>query len=359
MNRQLLFRRNPRVRQAHIRHVVEKKIAQRAPFLSVTPKTDDVGDSRDCLKQAIARLSEGRENTAKINFDLAEKIAGRDNEDFLFGLQFPLDFEGHVKFVELQNRIGFGGEATVYRAVCDRKTLAVKLSNIGTSERINREARALRRIDSENVVRLLGYGTLFGRTALGLELMDGHELQTKLDEIQSGDAAFVMQKLCKALIDTHESGIYHFDVTPANVFCRGNGVIHNVSLIDFGCSREAGFNGNGVCATDFSGTLGYISPERIRGQESDGRADIFSAGVLLYEMIHGDNPFDASDEGGTVDTMESFRKILCVDPIPEGTFSQLDQALLNVALRAMSKSPDDRYPDAKSFLDEIETVFSR
>src|SRR5262249_26985721 len=153
-------------------------------------------------------------------------------------------------------------------------------------------------------------------------------LEAKLD---------IISQLCDALHYAHEQGVVHRDVKPANVFILTDGTI---KLLDFGIAKMT--TSTLTRQGDVLGSASYMSPEQVRGSDTvDGRADIFSVGVVLYELLAGQKPFDAEQPTATI------VKILHEDPTPiETLVPNLPAQLVAVVNRALAKNPDDRFATA-------------
>ncbi len=320
-------------------------------FSNKIPKHESSATPQDLLTEAISYYLNNNHGRAKIIFDIAVSLAEREDEPgFIKGLRLPIETKnGKIRVFEIGERIGSGGEAFVHFATDGEIDSAIKVSRLAISKRLEHEADLLSRIDSENVVHYIGKSNFFGRTFLSLEYLNGCELgEIIYESLSPSMIGFVVSSLCDALDSIHSKGIIHCDITPANIFCKGDRNITSVNLIDFGCSKQ------GYVSTNvLSGTIGYISPERVKGYAFDKRSDIFSVGVVLYQMITGINPFDSEN------ARESFKKTIYHNPIPDYLSGESDKGLMNIALKAMSKSPDYRYPDAITLKYDLERVFER
>jgi serine/threonine protein kinase/tetratricopeptide (TPR) repeat protein len=209
---------------------------------------------------------------------------------------------------ELTSRLGSGGMGEVYRARDVRlgREVAVKVLPervAGDAEalaRFEREARAVASLSHPNILALHDYGREGGVTYAVMELLEGETLR---DRMGGGSlpvpraVSFAMQ-IAQGLTAAHEKGIVHRDLKPENVFVSPDG---HVKVLDFGLAKSVGIPeaGPGITALEtlgtaagiVLGTVGYMSPEQLRGEPAGPQADIFAAGVILYEMIAGKNPF--------------------------------------------------------------------
>jgi serine/threonine-protein kinase len=204
-----------------------------------------------------------------------------------------------------------GGMSRIYRGVALRSSepLAVKIlhpqlgAHLYTVTRFYREARVSAMLSHPNVVRIYGYGpTQAGHHAIAMELLGGESLGSavrRLGCLPWQRATHIIIELCDALGHAHSRGIVHRDLKPENIQLTGDlGPSERVKLMDFGIAYVAfdrSFLGPAPGSTNVSGTPAYMSPEQIRGEPLDGRSDLYALGVLLYEMLTGQRPFQVKD----------------------------------------------------------------
>jgi serine/threonine protein kinase len=244
--------------------------------------------------------------------------------------------------------LGVGGMGQVYRAehLALRREVALKVlgsRTLGDGQvRFEREARAIARLDHPCCVRILDYGVFQHRRFIAMELLDGKTLsQTLLDEgpFSETRAIAVARSLLSALAHAHAHGVLHRDVKPENVMlARGRTV-----LIDFGLAAlrdEAALTGSGLVL----GSPSYIAPERLQGHAYDARADLYSVGVILYELLTGVRPFG----GGSPEQI--MHHALYRPPRPMRAARHITPALEALVLRALSKDPTRRFADAEDML---------
>jgi serine/threonine-protein kinase len=204
--------------------------------------------------------------------------------------------EGRYEIIEL---IGVGGMANVYRAVdvTDGKTVAVKVlreefySNDEFIRRFKNESKAIALLSHPNIIRVYDV-SLSGRVkSIVMEHVDGITLKEYKDQqgtLSWKEALHFTVQILNALSHAHEKGIVHRDIKPQNVLLMSDGMI---KLTDFGIAGFA--RGESKSLTDRAiGSVHYISPEQAKGGHTDQRADIYSVGVMLYEMLSGQLPFD-------------------------------------------------------------------
>jgi serine/threonine-protein kinase len=248
-------------------------------------------------------------------------------------------------------QLGQGGMGTVYRAehVALRRPVALKVLDAefqGTDmeRRFEREARTAARLDHPGCVRVLDHGrTVDKQLYLAMELLDGVTLATWMQQagtLASPDAVRATCELLEALGYAHEQGVLHRDVKPENVMFAKRAGKTTVVLIDFGLARlcdDAGITQRGACM----GSPSYVAPERLLGESADERSDIYSVGVMLYEMLSGRRPF------GNGEAMDiALRQIEVTPPHILELRPDLPPALALVVTRALEKDPARRFASA-------------
>jgi serine/threonine protein kinase len=271
-----------------------------------------------------------------------------------------------LRFDEL---IGVGGMGHVFRAeqLALERTVAVKVlhrrlvADDDARTRFTLEARAASRIEHPHVVATHDLDELSdGRPYLVMEFLRGHSLATVLDRegaLPLPRALRIVGQVLAALAEGHSFGIVHRDVKPENVVLettRGGG--DHAKLVDFGLAfwtgRSADESGNWVC-----GTPEYVSPESVRGDAIDGRSDLYSVGVMLFELLTGKRPFE-----GSTPALTGLRHIS--EPVPSlrvfAPRSAFPEALDALVMRALAKRPADRFRDAndmgKAVADALEDL---
>lgn len=260
---------------------------------------------------------------------------------------------------EVVSQLGEGGMGEVYRANDSRLHRAVALKLIGLTgssgshgdrlRRFEQEARSIAALNHPNIVAIYDVGTHGEVPFLVTELLEGETLRERLNRgaIPVRKAIEIATQIAQALSAAHERGIVHRDLKPENIFLTKEG---HTKLLDFGLSKEQETGpGAGVTVTSAQttpgtvmGTVGYMSPEQVRGLPADHRSDIFSFGTVLYEMLAGKRAFTG---GSSVETMHA---ILNAEP-PEidTTTARIPPGLEKIVRHCMEKDPADRFQSAR------------
>src|SRR5579863_3299139 len=261
---------------------------------------------------------------------------------------------GRYEIIEL---VGRGGMGVLYRArdaVLERN-VAVKMMLLDFTtdqtarDRFQREARAVARLQHRNVVTIHELGEVDGTPYIVMEFLSGRDL----DAMLKGDVPMtlaqkldVVIQLCDGLGYAHEQGIVHRDVKPGNVRVLEDGT---VKILDFGIAKfaQSSITQSGM----IMGTPSYMAPEQIMGKPVDGRADLFSVGVLLYELLSGQKPFTGESPTTVV------YQIIHVEPPPvNASVPELPESLHEIVSRALQKNPDDRYSRASEMASDLQMV---
>ncbi len=255
---------------------------------------------------------------------------------------------------ELQNELGRGGMGVVYKATDLKlgRVVAIKellVSNAmpeverqDTVERFRREAMAAARMAHPNIVTVYDYGQDGDRHYMAMELLEGKSLGDYLDKktkFTIQQTVDISVQICAALDYAHQAGVVHRDIKPDNIMLSENG---KVKLTDFGVARVKSDLPSMTTTGTTLGTIAYISPEQLCDSRLvDGRADIFSLGALIYEMLTFRTPFDAGNLGGTI------LNIMNSAPTPPREINpEIPIKLEGVVLRALKKNPEERYTRA-------------
>jgi serine/threonine protein kinase len=259
---------------------------------------------------------------------------------------------------ELHEELGRGAMGVVYRAHDPMigRDVAVKtmhLSEAGTGMsreeligRFQTEARAAGLLTHPNIVVVFDAGEEEGIFYITMELVEGRSLQTLLDARQVFSLPRIMklmEQVCSALDFAHQRNVVHRDIKPANLMLTADDA---VKITDFGTAKILQI---GTAQTSHvMGTPSYMSPEQVKGKPVDGRSDIFSLGVILYELMTGEKPFP----GQNITTV--IYKIINEDPIPPRSLdSSIHPGLSAVITHALAKEPSARYQTCQELLDAL------
>ena len=257
---------------------------------------------------------------------------------------------------EIRELIGVGGMANVYHCydTIDAREVAIKilkdefLDNEDFIRRFKNESKAIAVLNHPNIVRV--YDVSFGDMIqyIVMEYIDGITLKEYIDMqgvLDWKETVHLTTQILKALQHAHENGIVHRDIKPHNIMLLQDGTI---KVTDFGIARFSS-NATRTMTEQAIGSVHYIAPEQARGEKTDGKTDIYSVGVMMYEMLTGTLPFDG-DSAVSVALMQlqaNPRRPREVNPdIPEG--------LEEITMKAMQKNPDNRYHSALEMLSDIE-----
>jgi Tol biopolymer transport system component/predicted Ser/Thr protein kinase len=260
----------------------------------------------------------------------------------------------------LVEKIGEGGMGVVWKArdtTLDRDVAIKVLSEAFARdeellERFEREAKAVAALSHPNIVGIHGFGTASGKAYAVMELLEGRSLRELLDQGAQPPrkALDIARQVAEGLDAAHGRGIVHRDLKPDNVFITSDG---RARILDFGLATAPPGEQTGDATSlatqaelttpgTVMGTVGYMSPEQVRGEPVDSRSDIFSLGTMLYEMLAGKGPFRHAT------TPETMAAILREDP-PEIDLAarSMPPALDRVIRRCLEKSPDERFQSTR------------
>lgn len=261
---------------------------------------------------------------------------------------------------EIQEIVGVGGMSVVYKAYdnVDDRVVAVKilkdefLTNDDFVRRFKNESKAIALLSHPNIVKV--YDVSFGEKLqyIVMEYVDGITLKEYIQKqgaITWNDALFFTTQILKALQHAHDKGIVHRDIKPQNIILLTNG---NIKVADFGIARFSRSETRTLTDTAI-GSVHYISPEQAKGEFTDEKADIYSVGVVLYEMLAGKVPFEAESAVSValMQLQNNAKRLTEINPdIPLG--------LEQICIHAMQKDPKDRYQSATEMLLDVEEVIN-
>lgn len=259
---------------------------------------------------------------------------------------------------EILELLGSGGMGTVYKVrnvISDRvDAMKVLLPDLRNSpelcDRFVREIKVQASLRHPNIAELYTALRLENRLAMIIELVHGVSLSTKLQDglIDVRLAAGYASQVLQALQYAHTKGVVHRDIKPANIILQMDGI---VKLLDFGIAKAATEHKLTITGSAL-GSPYYMSPEQVKGQQSDPRTDIYSVGIMLYEMVTGVHPFDGESEFAIM-----LAHLQMTPAPPHEVAAGLPATLSEVILRAMAKEPTERFQTAAEFRVALESVF--
>ncbi len=258
---------------------------------------------------------------------------------------------------EITEQIGSGGMADVYKAhdLVDDRIVAVKVLKDEFSEnadflrRFRNESKAIAVLNHPNIVKIYDVGLEDDVKFIVMEYIDGITLKDFIEQqgvLRWKDALFFMTQILRALQSAHDKGIVHRDIKPQNIMMLEDGTI---KVMDFGIARFSRTDGK-TLSDKTVGSVHYISPEQARGEITDERSDIYSVGIMLYEMVTGKKPYDADTP---VAIALKHMNDDCVPP--REIMPSVPEALEEIIYHAMEKDPARRYQSAAQMINDIDT----
>ncbi len=277
-----------------------------------------------------------------------------------------------VKHYEVQDPLGRGGMGVVYRGRDSRLGRAVALKFLSEEvvrdpdrrARFMREARAACAVNHPAIAQVYDVDEADGQVFMAMELVEGKTVRALIKgrELDVLGAIEIAAQVAGGLGKAHEAGIVHRDIKPENVIVTPDG---HAKILDFGLAKLLDTTGGAGSVDEVShmetvsrtqagvvlGTLRYMSPEQARGQAVDHRSDLFSLGVMLYEMVTGQPPFAGQTP------LDTLHAIAYEETRPVSTVrANLPPSLQRVVTRCLRKRAADRYPDARELIGELRTV---
>ncbi len=261
-------------------------------------------------------------------------------------------FAGRYQVIE---ELGKGGMGRVYKVLDTelKEKMALKLLNQEISlnetmiERFRNELKIARKISHRNVCRMFDLGEEEGTRYITMEFVPGEDLKSsikRMGPLSVGKAVFIARQICEGLAEAHRLGVVHRDLKSRNIMIDKEG---NTRIMDFGIARyskEEGITDKGVML----GTPKYMSPEQVEGKGTDQRTDLYSLGVILYEMVTGQVPFD-----GDTALSIALKQKTEIPAEPKEFNSQIPEDLNHVILKCLEKDRDKRYQTAEDLLTDL------
>jgi len=261
---------------------------------------------------------------------------------------------GHYRIIE---KIGAGGMGEVYLALDTELNRKVALKFLpphlcrdeDCRARFKREAQATAALKHPNIVTIYEVSEFKGRPFFAMEHLEGRSLSDviKSKEVSPDQVVDLAIQLCEGLLEAHQAGVIHRDIKPSNILLDKN---NRPKLLDFGLATIKGAQKLTETGSTL-GTIGYMSPEQVEGKQTDQRSDLFSLGVLLYELITGTAPFKGDYESAT------FYAIVHATPEPLARYkSGVPDALQRIVSKLLEKDPALRYQSAEGILPDLKRL---
>ena len=302
-------------------------------------------DSNFCSKCATQLIPEGKDSTS----------SNGNTHEIRVELPVGETFGGRYQVLE---ELGRGGMGKVYKVFDKeiREKVALKLLNPDIAadekiiERFRNELKLARQVSHRYVCRMFDLNKEGGAYYITMEYISGEELKSMIrmmGPMSSGKALLIGKQVCKGLAEAHRRGIAHLDLKPQNIMIDKEG---SVRIMDFGIARSLKDKIKPKAGV-LIGTPEYMSPEQVQGKEVDHRSDIYSLGIILYEMLTGEVPF----EGDTPLSVAQKQKSMA-PPDPRNINAQIPEEISRMILRCLEKDRGKRYQDAEEVLTEIRNI---
>ncbi|MES2365180.1 MAG: serine/threonine-protein kinase [Pseudomonadota bacterium] len=251
---------------------------------------------------------------------------------------------------EILSELGQGAMGVVYKAIDPLigRTVAIKTINLDLArsdevnfeERFYLEAKSAGSLNHPNIVTIHDIGKADNIVYMAMEFLEGPSLKEVLDAhtaMPVEKIANIAAQIAHGLAYAHKNGVVHRDIKPANIVLVRGGM---AKITDFGIAQMS--SGSKTLAGTVLGSPKYMAPEQVKGQVVDGRSDLFSLAIVLYEMLTGESPFSDDNINTTM------YRIVNDDPLPPKTLApRIPEALNRIVIKALAKNPDERYQSAK------------
>src|SRR5438046_4820367 len=258
---------------------------------------------------------------------------------------------------EILQSLGEGGMGAVYKArdreldrVVALKVIRPELANQQeVLRRFKQELILARQVTHKNVIRIFDLGEAEGIKFISMDYIEGQDLRSLLRQkgrLAPEEATAIIAQVCQALEAAHAEGVVHRDLKPQNIMLDSQG---RATVMDFGIARSMELTGMTQTGA-LLGTPDYMSPEQAKGQEVDARSDLFTLGIIFYELLTGKTPYRADTVLGTLlkRTQERARPPIELDP-------DLPRYLSDVVVRCLEIDPQLRYQSASALTSDLET----
>ena len=267
----------------------------------------------------------------------------------------------HVKIgkYKILGKLGKGGMGDIYKAVQEpplKLVVALKVlppqhtRDDEFTKRFEIEANAIARLNHQNIVNIYEYGEDSGYRYIAMKYIDGMDLGCYLADVKTmpiPDIIDFTKQICRGLLFAHKNGVVHRDIKPQNILLDKNKVIH---ITDFGIAKVRSEPGPTVTGSTV-GTPEYMSPEQAQGKDIDAQSDIYSLGIVMYEMLTGKPPFTANNSVAVA------YKQVHEQPLPPASKRRdTPQSLDSIVRRALKKDKSERYRSVKELMADLDKV---
>ena len=257
---------------------------------------------------------------------------------------------------QILEKLGEGGMGRVYKALdleLDRpvalKTIRVeKGAGRDLLERFKQELILARKVTHKNVIRIYDLGEAEGMKFFTMELVVGKSLRELLEEsgtLSVAETLSFMKQMLLGLAEAHSEGVVHRDLKPQNVMVDGGGVLR---IMDFGIARTAD-SATITGTSEMMGTPDYISPEQVKGEKADAKSDLYSFGIILYELLTGETPFS-----GETAVSKIVARLQTTPKPPRSLNAEIPGYLERIIVKCLEVDPELRYASAEEVLKDVE-----